>query len=122
MNHIINWNVEFISINENIDIKSKEGEIFLNAFGIFAEYERKRISERTKEGLKVRKKLDKPLGRPKGRKDNYKRNNDNYLLKEKKKRIIKKFNDLMEVESEILNNKELSVLELIADRLSITNI
>ncbi|MFY2159834.1 recombinase family protein [Vibrio alginolyticus] len=51
------------------DLSSAEGKLMLQMFSAFAEFERNRISERTKEGLQRAKKQGKTLGRPTGSKN-----------------------------------------------------
>ncbi|QFQ76883.1 recombinase family protein [Vibrio harveyi] len=46
------------------DLSSSQGKLMLQMFSAFAEFERNRISERTKEGLERAKKQGKKLGRP----------------------------------------------------------
>ena len=48
------------------DLSSSEGKLMLQMFSAFAEFERNRIRERTKEGLERAKSEGKVLGRPKG--------------------------------------------------------
>ncbi|MBA7572515.1 DNA-invertase hin [subsurface metagenome] len=43
--------VEFISINDNIDTTTIHGQLIFNIFASFAEFERELISERTQAGL-----------------------------------------------------------------------
>jgi len=47
--------VHFISITQNIDTSSAAGKMQMQMLGVFAEFERNLISERTKEGLKNKK-------------------------------------------------------------------
>lgn len=47
------------------DLSSSEGKLMLQMFSAFAEFERNRIRERTKEGLERAKAQGKKLGRPK---------------------------------------------------------
>ena len=46
------------------DLSSAEGKLMLQMFSAFAEFERNRIRERTKEGLERAKAEGKKLGRP----------------------------------------------------------
>jgi putative DNA-invertase from lambdoid prophage Rac len=46
------------------DLSSAEGKLMLQMFSAFAEFERNRIRERTKEGLERAKAQGKKLGRP----------------------------------------------------------
>lgn len=46
------------------DLASSEGKLMLQMFSAFAEFERNRIRERTKEGLERAKAQGKKLGRP----------------------------------------------------------
>ena len=48
------------------DLSSSEGKLMLQMFSAFAEFERNRIRERTKEGLERAKSQNKQLGRPSG--------------------------------------------------------
>ncbi|MCD9545020.1 recombinase family protein [Photobacterium carnosum] len=49
------------------DLSSAEGKLMLQMFAAFAEFERNRIRERTKEGIERAKVQGKKLGRPKAR-------------------------------------------------------
>ncbi len=49
------------------DLSSAEGKLMLQMFSAFAEFERNRIRERTREGLERAKAQGKKLGRPKAR-------------------------------------------------------
>jgi DNA invertase Pin-like site-specific DNA recombinase len=48
--------VEFISLNDNIDTTTIQGRLIFNLFASFAEFERELIRERTMAGLKRAKK------------------------------------------------------------------
>ncbi len=50
------------------DLSSAEGKLMLQMFSAFAEFERNRIRERTKEGIERAKAQGKKLGRPKAHK------------------------------------------------------
>ncbi|EPC4054527.1 recombinase family protein [Vibrio parahaemolyticus] len=63
---LCNMNVRVICLDLPIkDLSSAEGKMMLQMFSIFAEFERNRIKERTREGLARVKKQGKKLGRPK---------------------------------------------------------
>ena len=62
------------------------GELLIAIFSWVAKQERKRISERTKAGLKVAKANGKKLGRRQGAKDKHKRSNEGYLLRWRKEK------------------------------------
>ncbi|MGL5739607.1 MAG: recombinase family protein, partial [Plesiomonas shigelloides] len=47
------------------DLSSAEGKLMLQMFSAFAEFERNRIRERTREGIERAKTQGKKLGRPK---------------------------------------------------------
>ncbi|MFA0140512.1 recombinase family protein [Vibrio kanaloae] len=53
-----------------VDLSSSEGRLMLQMFSAFAEFERNRIRERTKEGLARAKAQGKKLGRPQATKTN----------------------------------------------------
>lgn len=60
------WNVKFISYQEPfLDMSSDMGHLMLPIFSWIANQEAKRISERTKAGLAIKKKAGVVLGRPK---------------------------------------------------------
>lgn len=56
-------NVEFISLNENIDTSSATGELIFHLIGAIAQFERRLISERTKSGLEAAKARGRKGGR-----------------------------------------------------------
>ena len=56
-------NVEFISLNENIDTSSATGELIFHLIGAIAQFERRLISERTKFGLEAAKARGRKGGR-----------------------------------------------------------
>lgn len=58
--------VEFISLNDNIDTTTIQGRLIFNLFASFAEFERELIRERTMAGLKRAKENGKIPGRKKG--------------------------------------------------------
>jgi len=60
-------NIKVVSLDLPIrDLSSSEGKLMLQMFSAFAEFERNRIRERTKEGLERAKKQNVQLGRQKG--------------------------------------------------------
>ncbi|CAH7095729.1 Resolvase [Vibrio chagasii] len=63
---LCDMNVRVICLDLPIkDLSSAEGKMMLQMFSIFAEFERNRIKERTREGLARVKNQGKKLGRPK---------------------------------------------------------
>ena len=58
--------VEFISLNDNIDTTTIQGRLIFNLFASFAEFERELIRERTMAGLKKAKENGRIGGRKKG--------------------------------------------------------
>jgi len=54
----------FQSLAEDIDTTTPSGKLIFHVFGSIAEFERERISERTKEGLEAAKRRGKRRGRP----------------------------------------------------------
>ena len=62
-------NVEFVSLNENLDTASSVGKLMFQIVGAFAEFERNLISERTKVGLESARARGKIGGKPKGLSD-----------------------------------------------------
>ena len=53
-----------MSLEEKIDTSSAAGELIFHVFGAIAHFERRLISERTKDGLKAAKLRGTKLGRP----------------------------------------------------------
>lgn len=64
MKHFDTNDINFVSLNEEINTKSAAGKIMFHIISSFAEFERNIISERTKEALAALKKRGKSLGRP----------------------------------------------------------
>lgn len=65
VNHIINIGINLICLDlPTPNITSPEGQLMLQMFSAFAEFERNRIRERTKQGLARVKAEGKQLGRP----------------------------------------------------------
>jgi len=58
--------VEFISLNDNIDTTTVQGRLIFNLFASFAEFERELIRERTIAGLKAAREKGRVGGRKKG--------------------------------------------------------
>ena len=54
----------FRSLAEDIDTTTSSGRLIFHVFGSIAEFERERIAERTKEGLKAARKRGRVGGRP----------------------------------------------------------
>lgn len=61
---LTNKKIDFISLNEGIDLSTSGGKLQFQIFAAFAEFERNIISERTKEGLERARRKGKKLGRP----------------------------------------------------------
>lgn len=57
-------NVEFFSVQENLDTSTQLGKVLFQLVSIFAEFERETIRGRVMEGLKNARKNGKKLGRP----------------------------------------------------------
>jgi len=57
-------NIGLISLEESIDTTSAAGELVFHVFGAIAHFERRLISERTKDGLQAAKLRGKKAGRP----------------------------------------------------------
>lgn len=83
---ILETKIDFISVSENINLKTSSGRLYFHILASFAEYEKSIIQERTIEGLIRTKANGTKLGRPLGSKDTIARKKENYLLREKKKR------------------------------------
>ena len=68
VDELIQKNIRLISLKENIHINEKEKDIsttvMITMFSLFAEIERKLISQRTKEGIAGARAKGKKLGRP----------------------------------------------------------
>lgn len=56
--------VQFASLTENIDTTTAAGELIFHIFASLAHFERRLISERTKQGLEAAKRRGTALGRP----------------------------------------------------------
>lgn len=83
---LLDKNVGFISISDNLDFSTAAGKLQFAILSAFAEFERELIRERTIEGLRRAKLQGKKAGRPKGSKDSKKRRRSGYILREVKKR------------------------------------
>ncbi len=83
---LLDKNVGFISISDNLDFSTASGKLHFQILSAFAEFERELIRERTIEGLRRAKLQGKKAGRPKGSKDSKKRRRSGYILREVKKR------------------------------------
>ncbi|HGK7505933.1 MULTISPECIES: recombinase family protein [Enterobacteriaceae] len=70
---LVNKGIDVVSMDlPASNLASAEGKLMLQMFSAFAEFEKSRITERTKEGLERAKKEGKTLGRPAAT-DTYKR-------------------------------------------------
>ncbi len=58
-------NINLISLEEKIDTSSAAGELVFHVFGAIAHFERRLISERTRDGMNAARKRGKNPGRPK---------------------------------------------------------
>lgn len=87
---IIEHNIEFISVTENINLKTPSGRLHFHILASFAEYEKATIKQRTKDGLNRTKANGTVLGRPLGSKDSKRRSNKKYIERERKKKLINK--------------------------------
>lgn len=76
-----NKKVKFISLTESFDTTTAHGELFFNIVGSFAQFERRLIQERVKEGLDEARRQNHPLGRPAGSKDSKPRRKSGYYLR-----------------------------------------
>lgn len=72
------YNVEFISIKENIDTSNSAGVLMFHIIGAMAQFERDLISERAKLSVLYRRAHNLPVGRQKDCKDKRKRKTDGY--------------------------------------------
>ena len=57
--------INLISIEEKLDTSSAAGELVFHVFGAIAHFERRLISERTRDGIAAARKRGKNPGRPK---------------------------------------------------------
>lgn len=74
-----NRKVDFVSITQPIDTTTAAGKMFWQILGVFAEFERTLIVERTNAGLARARKEGKTLGRPKGKGDSQPRRRSGYI-------------------------------------------
>lgn len=58
------YQIGLLSLEEKIDTSSAAGELVFHVFGAIAHFERRLISDRTKDGLQAARKKGKKLGRP----------------------------------------------------------
>jgi DNA invertase Pin-like site-specific DNA recombinase len=58
-------NINLISLEEKLDTSSAAGELVFHVFGAIAHFERRLISERTRDGIAAARKRGKNPGRPK---------------------------------------------------------
>lgn len=79
INSLQKWDINFVSITQNIDTTTSEGKLVFHIMGAMSEFERDLISERTKMGLKNAKNVGK---RGKDRKP---RRKSGYYLRYQKK-------------------------------------
>jgi putative DNA-invertase from lambdoid prophage Rac len=84
---LLDKEVGFISITDNLDFSSSSGRLHFQILAAFSEFERSLISERTREGIARTKNSGTILGRPKGSKDSKQRPKSGYLIREAKKRM-----------------------------------
>jgi len=79
---LVDKDIAFISISDNLDFSSASGRLHFQILAIFAEFERSLISERTRLALKRKKEVEGVrLGRPKGSKDKNPRRKSGYILR-----------------------------------------
>jgi DNA invertase Pin-like site-specific DNA recombinase len=57
--------INLVSLEEKLDTSSAAGELVFHVFGAIAHFERRLISERTKDGIAAARKRGKNPGRPK---------------------------------------------------------
>lgn len=93
VNELVNKEIGFVSISENLDFTTSTGRLHFTILSAFADFERSLISERTKEGLHRAKLQGKQLGRPKGSKDSKVRKKAGYFIRAaKNKQLVDKQN------------------------------
>lgn len=73
--------VDFVSITQPVDTTTAAGNMFWQILGVFAEFERTLIVERTRAGLERAKRRGKILGRPKGSRDKKRRRKSGYIAR-----------------------------------------
>ena len=74
-------NIDFISVTQNLNTQTAEGNMFLKMLMVLAEYERSLTIKRVCDGLERARANGKTLGRPKGAKDKVYRKKSGYLLR-----------------------------------------
>jgi DNA invertase Pin-like site-specific DNA recombinase len=80
-----NKRIIFISLTENFDTSTPQGNLFLQLIGAFAEFERNLTMERIKAGTDRARSEGKTFGRPKGVKDGKIRRKSGYYQRWSKK-------------------------------------
>jgi len=73
--------IDFISVTQNINTSTAEGNMFLQMLMVLAEYERALTIRRVNDGLNRARANGVKLGRPKGSKDKVRRRRSGYLLR-----------------------------------------
>ncbi len=69
-NQLRERNIDFVIVTLGVDTSTADGMLVYTVIAAFAEHERRRLSERTKEGLQAAKKRGQRLGRPPKMTDN----------------------------------------------------
>lgn len=93
VDNVLGRHATLISISENVDGTTPSGRMFLQMLGSFAEFERGRIRERTREGLATVRRLGRKTGGsiPFG----YSVDDENYLIEqEDEQAVLKRARDL----------------------------
>lgn len=106
---VIEKNLGFISLTENLDFHSPHGRLVVTLLGSICQYEREVTVARTKDGLARAIANGKKLGRPKGRHDTpgKPRRKSGYFLREARKRQLlhqQKTGEIKSIE-EFISNK-----------------
>jgi len=78
---LIDKEVAFVSLKDNIDLSSAAGRLTFHIFAAFSEFERDIIRERTMLGLDRARAEGKQLGRPLGQKDTKDRRKSGYFAR-----------------------------------------
>ena len=87
MEELLNKNVNFISVSENLDFTTPSGKMQFRMWAVIADFERDLIKSRLEDSRAERKANGKTFGRPKGSTDKKPRKKSGYYLRYQTKKV-----------------------------------